>query len=454
LTKSNEIRIADALQPKLVQDLQSMIRQPSISATGEGLHECAALVRNIMNDSGIDSQLLCLDDAPPLVFGHVKSKNNPHKTLTFYNHYDVQPAEPLELWKYPPFEGRIVSGKIFGRGAADDKGELATRITAVRAHLEAYGDLPCNVKFIVEGEEETGSANIVRYLKKYRKRFACDGVVWEFGYVDAAKRAIVNLGMKGLLYVELSSAEARIDVHSSLAAVIENPAWRLVRALSSMRDDSGRILIKDWYKDVRPATETDISILKQEAFDESAFKKEYGISKFVNNKKGLDARKALALEPTCNIAGINSGYSGSGSKTVLPSRAVAKIDFRLVPDMDPKKQAAKLRKHLHINGFGDIKVRVLGSVAAFRTEPNHEFVGQIVSAAKKSYAGVVLGISSAGTGPMHAFANILGVPCVSVGSTYVFSKIHSPNEFARLDLLRMATRCMCRIITNFGRGGR
>ena len=429
-----------------------MIRQPSVSATGQCLQECAALVRDIMRDSGISSRLLRLDGAPPLVFGCVKSKSNPHKTLAFYNHYDVQPAEPLELWKHPPFEGRIESGKIFGRGAADDKGELAARITAVRAHLEAHGDLPCNVKFIVEGEEETGSASIGRYLKKYRKLFACGGVVWEFGYVDKAERAIVNLGMKGLLYVELSSKESKIDAHSSLAAVIENPAWRLVRALSSLRDGSGRILVKDWYRDVRPPTEADIRLLKQEEFDEPAFKKEYGITRFVDNKKGIGAKRALALEPTCNIAGINSGYSGSGSKTVLPSKATAKIDFRLVPDMDPKKQAAMLRKHLNENGFGDIKMRVLGSVAAFRTDPGHEFVGQVVSAARESYAGVVLGISSAGTGPMHEFASTLGAPCVSVGSTYVFSKIHSPNEFARLDLLRMATKCMCRIITNFGSG--
>ena len=159
--------------------------QPSISAKNEGIEECSILVSKILKKSGIKSEILRLGkNAAPLVYGEVKSKINPNTTLLFYNHYDVQPIEPLELWDDPPFSGKIIGNKIFGRGASDDKGELITRIKAVESYLKTEGDVPCNVKFVIEGEEENGSENIGSYLKKYKKKFSCDGVVWEFGYVD------------------------------------------------------------------------------------------------------------------------------------------------------------------------------------------------------------------------------------------------------------------------------
>ena len=166
--------------------------------------------------------------AAPLVFGEVKSKSNPSKTLLFYNHYDVQPIEPIEEWEYAPFSGKIVGNKIFGRGASDDKGELITRIKSVEAYLKEYKDVPCNIKFCIEGEEENGSENIKSYLKKFKKKFSCDAVIWEFGYVDTKNRPIVGLGMKGLLYVELSVKESIRDVHSSFATIIKNPALSLI----------------------------------------------------------------------------------------------------------------------------------------------------------------------------------------------------------------------------------
>ncbi|MEK0321096.1 MAG: M20/M25/M40 family metallo-hydrolase, partial [Nitrosopumilus sp.] len=183
----------------------------------------------------------------PIVYGEITSKQNPTKTLMFYNHYDVQPAEPFDLWDYPPFSGTRKGNKIFGRGATDDKGELITRIKAVEAYLKTAGDVPCNIKFVIEGEEETGSAHIEEYLKKYKKKFSCNGVIWEFGYVDAKNRPIIGLGMKGLLFVELSIKESIIDAHSSLAVLIKNPAWRLIDAIKTLRDSNGKILIKDWY---------------------------------------------------------------------------------------------------------------------------------------------------------------------------------------------------------------
>jgi len=436
----------------LISDLQILIRQPSVSAKNEGIEECANLVKKLLKKSGLKSEILRLKKGvAPIVYGEIKSKQNSTKTLMFYNHYDVQPAEPFDLWDYPPFSGTRKGNKIFGRGATDDKGELITRIKAVEACLKTTGDVPCNIKFVIEGEEETGSAHIEEYLKKYKKKFSCDGVIWEFGYVDAKNRPIIGLGMKGLLFVELSVKESNIDVHSSLAVLIKNPAWRLIDAVKTLRDSDGKILIKDWYKEVTPFSKKDLELIRKEPFDENVFKKEFGIKSFVGNKKGMSAKKALAGGATCNIAGFVSGYTGDGAKTVLPGEALVKIDFRLVPKMDPKKQVMRLKKHLKSKGFTDIKIKVFHGEAAARTSSSQPFVTQVKEAADKSFGKSILNVSNAGTGPMYPFVDILKVPCISIGSTYMFARIHSPNEFARVDLLKKTTKCICLIMENFGK---
>jgi acetylornithine deacetylase/succinyl-diaminopimelate desuccinylase-like protein len=454
----------DSEMDSLILDLQRLIRQPSVSAKKQGIAECASLVAEIMDRAGIHSQILHLDhdiydgrhdddsNANPIVYGEAKSKANPNgKTILFYNHYDVQPEDPIELWDKDPFSGKVEGNYIFGRGASDDKGELITRIKAVEYFLKMTGDVPCNVKFIVEGEEEIGSKNISQYLTQYKDMFACDGIIWEFGYVDEKDIPIISLGMKGLLYVELLAKGPSRDAHSSLAVLIENPAWHLIRALNSMRDSAGRILVKDWYNEVRDFSAQDISLIEQEPFNEESFKKEYGIEKFVDNISGAETRKALAGNPTCNIAGILSGYIGEGAKTVLPAEAIAKLDFRLVPDMVPEKQLERIKKHLKENGFqeNEIAVKFIHGEAAARVSATDPFVNIVQEAAKEIFGSVITSVSSAGTGPMHSFIEILKSPCVSVGSTYVYAKIHSPNEFARVDLLNNATKCICNIIEKF-----
>jgi len=436
----------------LILDLQTLIRQPSVSAKNEGIEECAKLVKKLLKKSGLKSEILRLKKGvAPIVYGEIKSKQNPTKTLMFYNHYDVQPAEPFDLWDYPPFSGTRKGNKIFGRGATDDKGELITRIKAVEAYLKTTGDVPCNIKFVIEGEEETGSAHIEEYLKKYKKKFSCNGVIWEFGYVDAKNRPIIGLGMKGLLYVELSIKESIIDAHSSLAVLIKNPAWRLIDAIKTLRDSNGKILINDWYKEVVPFSKKDLELIRQEPFDENVFKKEFGIKSFVGDKKGMDAKKALVGGATCNIAGFISGYTGDGAKTVLPGDALVKIDFRLIPKMDPKKQVMRLKKHLKSKGFSDVKIKIFHGEAAARTSSSEPFVAQVKEAADKSFGKSILNVSNAGTGPMYPFVDILKAPCISIGSTYMFSRIHSPNEFARVDLLKKTTKCICLIMENFGK---
>lgn len=443
--------LVDAGMDNLVSDLQALVRQPSVSAKKTGLVECANLVASMMQRSGINSEVLYLDDKgiPPIVYGELRSRSNPDRTLLFYNHYDVQPEDPVELWDDDPFSGKVDGNKIFGRGSADDKGELITRIKAAEYCLKANGDVPCNIKFMVEGEEEIGSVHVEEYLEKYSDKLACDGVIWEFGYVDAKERPVISLGMKGLLYVELLASGPVRDAHSSLAVLIENPAWRLVQALATMRDKKGRVLIKDWYKEARPFTKQELAAIAKEPFDVQEFKKEYGIKKFVNNASGTGMKKALVGMPTCNIAGFDSGYIGEGAKTVLPAKARVKIDFRLIPGMVPERQLARLKKHLKDKGFSDIEVRFIHGEAAARTPLSDPFVKMVQEAAQESFGTSVLSVSSAGTGPMYSFVKVLKAPCISVGSTFLFARIHSPNEFARIDLLNKCTKCMTRIIEKF-----
>ena len=410
MTSLDILKHVDSHMNDLISDLQILIRQPSVSAKNEGIEECSKLVKKILDSSGVKSEILRLKGAAPIVYGEIKSKQNPAKTLMFYNHYDVQPAEPFDLWDDPPFSGVRKGNKIFGRGATDDKGELITRIKAVEAYLKTTGDVPCNIKFVIEGEEETGSAHIEEYLKKHKKKFSCDGIIWEFGYVDAKNRSIIGLGMKGLLFVELSVKESKIDAHSSLAVLIKNPAWRLIDAIQTLRDSNGKILIKDWYNEVTQFSKKDLELIRKEP-----------------------------------------GYIDDGAKTVLPSSALVKIDFRLVPKMNPKKQVVRLKKHLKSKGFADVKIKVFHGEAAARTDSSEPFVSQVKAAADQSFGKSILNVSNAGTGPMYPFTNILKAPCISIGGTYMFSRIHSPNEFARVDLLKKTTKCICLIMQNFGK---
>ena len=447
--------------PSTVRSLQELVRQPSVSATGEGLRECASLVAETLRRHGIPARLLRLPgrgggSAAPVVLAHLKSSSNPGApALLFYNHYDVQPAEPLDQWRRPPFGGEHAGGRVHGRGASDDKGELMARVAAVSAMLEARGDVPCGVKFVVEGEEETGSAHIGRYLREHRREMSCGAVVWEFGHVDAAGRPVVGLGMKGLLYAELSASGPSHDAHSSLAPALENPAWRVVGALGTLRSPDGRTVAVDgWGDGVEPLDALSRKLLDAEPLDAAALAAGFGARGLAGGRTPDEAKRDLAAAPTCNIAGLVSGYTGEGAKTVLPARAAAKVDFRLVPGMDPRRLESLLRGHLRRRGYGDVSVRVHAAVPAWRTDPTDPFVRTVRDAAEAAHRRApVLSISSAGTGPMHAFATALGAPCVSVGGTHVFARIHSPNEFMSTALLRKTAACMCLVADGFAANG-
>lgn len=421
----------------MVAGLQRLIKQPSISSTGEGIEECAALVAEMLEDIGIQSRILTVSGHAPLVYGHLSSGGD--NTVLFYNHYDVQPAEPLEMWKYPPFGGTVENGRVYGRGSADDKGELVSRMEAVRT-LSESGDLSCDVKFVIEGEEENGSLGIPAYLDKYGGMMACDGVVWEFGYVDESDRPVIGLGMKGMMYVEMTARGPGRDLHSGTAPLVQNAAWRLVGALSTLATDDGRIRIPGWYAEAQPISEEEAGAIRRMPYDADSVKRDLGIERFVRNQNAQQAKKDLAGIATCNIAGIWSGYTGDGTKTVLPSRASAKLDLRLVSGMDPQVQWRRLQDHLRRHGYGDVEIRLIHAEPGIRTSPDHPFVRAVRNAADGAYGTHVLSVTYPETGPIWHFSTKLHAPCILAGGTPMRTPLHAPNEYARIDYMEKTAK--------------
>jgi acetylornithine deacetylase/succinyl-diaminopimelate desuccinylase-like protein len=437
----------DSNQQIAVDLLARLVRQPSVAATGDGIEECAELVRSTLDYLGANPEIYTVGKASPLVAGEIKSKKNPKKTILFYNHYDVQPPEPLELWESPPYEPTIREGKMFGRGTSDDKGELAGRIELVEAFLKVLGDVPCNIKFLIEGEEEIGSAHLSEYSKSHPDLFKSDGVIWEFGGVDAGNRPHVTLGVKGMLYVQLNAKNASRDVHSSMGAIVENPAWHLVSALNTLKKGE-KISIAGWYSDMKGFTKEELNWIRKDYYEAAAIKKALGIRRFVGNMTSEEAKRALAGEPTCTICGLYSGYTGVGTKTVLPSVASAKIDFRLVPEQDPVDLFKKLQKHLLSKGFGDIEVISLESEKAKRTSPSEPLAIAAKLAAKDIFRKEAkIEVSSPATGPMFVFK----APCVAIGGGHAFSNNHAPNENKVLENLGLGMKWVAATVDRFAR---
>ena len=416
-----------------LEDLKRLCRQPSISAQGVGMTETVQLLARMMREYDIEAQVLpSPGDGYPLIYGEVAGDSP--TTLLFYNHYDVQPPEPLELWGSPPFEPTLYESNLRARGVSDNKGDIVARLLAIRAFQKVRGKPPVSVKFIIEGEEEIGSPNIVAFVENNRQLLKADACIWECGGVNWRNEPVVSLGLKGILYVQLEVRGASQDVHSSMATVVPNPAWRLVWALGSLKDMEENIRIEGFYDDVLPPTQREIDAINAMPMDEEETKQALGLESFVKGVTGFDYKSRHIIEPICNICGLDSGYTGSGSKTVLPCLARAKIDFRLVPNQSPDDILAKLRRHLDSHGFGDIVIapQTEGENAA-RTPIDSPFVGVVSEAAREVY-GVepVIVPSMAGSGPMHSFTDTLGLPTALIGVMYPGSSPHAPNEHIRL----------------------
>jgi acetylornithine deacetylase/succinyl-diaminopimelate desuccinylase-like protein len=441
----------EAHSDNFVKDLVKLVKQPSVSAKGEGIEACAKLVEKMMREIGLSTKIFKGEKGNPVVYGEKLSKKS-RRTLLFYNHYDVQPPEPLEKWTHKPFSGKIINGKIYGRGASDNKGNIVSRLKAVQTLIDVTGNLPMNIKFFVDGEEEIGSPNLEPIIRRYKSQFSADAAIWEFGGTDRRGRPNLHLGLKGILSIEMKATCASKDVHSANAPIIPNPAWRLIWALNLLKDKKGDILIPDFYKDVLPLSSEEIECLKNIPFEEEETKKELNLKEFLHNKSGLEALKALLSQPTCTINGLVSGYAGKGSKTVLPHEATAKLDFRLVPNQKSNTIYRQLVKHLKKHGFGDVEIIKHGSTEPTKTPISDPFVKLVAKTAEKVYGKkAVIYPISAGSGPMHLFRNFLGYPIVSVGCSHPEANTHAPDENLKIESFIKGTKFMATLITVFAK---
>lgn len=433
-----------------IEELSTLVAQPSVSAQNLGIQECAALVENMLQKRGFDTQVFATGGSP-VVFGERKGRSN--KTILIYDHYDVQPPEPLELWETPAFEPSIRNGRLYGRGVSDNKGEIAGRLFAIDALLAIEGELPCNIKFIIEGEEETSSVHLHDFVVQHQDLLSADACIWEFGGVDHREMPIQYLGLRGICYVELSVECLTNDAHSGLGgSIFPNAAWRLVWALNSIKGLDGQVRIPGFYDPVIPPTPGQIELLSALPDKTEEYRQSYGVHKFLKDLQGgLELNIAEVFEPTCTICGLTAGYQGPGSKTVLPARASAKIDFRLVPDMTPELVLEQLRAHLDAEGFDDIQINYMGGEPPALTDPDDPFVDLIVRTAEPVYGSPMQKVPLiGGSGPNYLFVNLLGLPVVSAGSGYPNALVHAPNENMRLDLYVKHARHMARLFHEFG----
>jgi acetylornithine deacetylase/succinyl-diaminopimelate desuccinylase-like protein len=440
-------RIDDRLE-ETVTRLQAFCRQPSIAAQGEGMAEMAELVRCSLEQAGADAELVPTGGYP-VVLGRFAGRGS--KTLMFYNHYDVQPPEPLELWESPPFAADIRDDHLYARGVADNKGNLVARLAAVEAWLSVRGELPLNILFVVEGEEEIGSPNLGTFAEEHRDKLQADGCIWETGYKDTKGRPEIMLGAKGILAVDLQVQTLGRDLHSANAAIAESATWRLIWALNSLKGSDERICIPGFYDDVRPPDSRDRAMLADWDYDEAGELAEFGAEGFVLGLRGEGLKERLLFQPTCNVCGFHAGYGGPGIKTVLPAQAAAKLDFRLVPDQDPYDILEKLRAHLDAGGFEDIEIVVEGPEYPARTDPGDPLVDAVVRAARRIYEEEpVVKPLMAGTGPMYELCQRWGLPAVGAGIGYSGSRSHSPNENIRLEDLRQGIKHIALLMEEYG----
>jgi len=432
-------------------DLSRLCTQPSIAAQNIGMVECAELTAELLRARGFEVQILPTKGFPVV---YAERKGRTDRTLIFYNHYDVQPPEPLELWDSPPFEPILRDGKMFARGVSDDKGHIICRLAAIDAFLQSESDLPCNIKFLIEGEEEIGSINLPEFIGDNLDLLAADACIWEFGGVDHEGTPGQVAGLRGICYVELAVRSASLDAHSGLGgSIFPNAAWRLIWALNSLKGPDEHIRLPGFYDRVLPPSKRDLELMAQFPDMAEEYRSTYDLGGFL---KGIEGGAELLREeifsPTCTVCGLTSGYQGPGSKTVLPALASAKVDFRLVPDQDPEEVVLQLQNHLDNEGFHDVEVTYLAGENPARTDLDDPFLHLVVETAEDVY-GVPQRIlpMSPGSGPNHPFIHDLKVPVATAGISYPKANIHAPNENIVIDNFVSGVRHTVRIMAEFSK---
>ena len=446
----------DQRMARWTDELADFCRIPSEASDIAALRAAAAWSAERLRRLGATVDVVELPGHPevaPLVVGEI---GDGPRTLNVVQHYDVQPAAPHDLWTTPAYEPTVRDGRLFARGATDNKGEMMSRVWGLEAYLDVIGPLPCRLRFLVEGEEESGSEHLDALLDQRPNLRAAHGALIEGGCVDALGRPVLTAGARGGVSVELIARTLKYDAHSSLATMLPSAPVRLVLALASLYDAGG---VPDWPGlQTGARTPTDAQLAAVAALpteDLEAIKAEYGVSAFVGGREGSAAWLADAFAVTCNIQGLWSGYTGPGGNTIVPAEAHARIDMRIIPDQDPAEVLAALRAHLDAQGFADIETRTFeGAEPAYWSDIEDPIVDAAAAASEAVFGkGALRYVSMSGIVPMHQVCARDGVPMTTLGGATEDCRAHAPDENYPLAGAAAAAEVTARFLDAFAEQG-
>jgi acetylornithine deacetylase/succinyl-diaminopimelate desuccinylase-like protein len=432
----------DQNKDKFLEELFELLRIPSVSTDSSkkgDINKAANFLVQQLKGLNLDTVELYETPGNPIVFAeHVPHDDKP--TVLIYGHYDVQPSDPDDLWDTPPFEPVIKDGLIYARGSSDDKGQAFTHVKAIEAYMKTGQELPVNVKFILEGEEEIGSPNLVPFLEAHKELLECDMVLISDTSMFAEDQPSITYGLRGLAYLEIEVVGPNRDLHSGVyGGAVENPANVLCEIIAKLKDENGVVQVPGFYDKVIDLTEADRKAYTQLPFNEETYKKTLNISA-VHGEKGYSTLERATARPSLDVNGLWSGYQGEGAKTVLPSKANAKVSMRLVPDQEPKEIARLFKQYVESLAPDTVKVHVKEHHGGHPAVTDLNFYG--LQAGAKAFEDIynteVLFSREGGSIPIVAdFKRVLGVESILMGFGLTSNAIHSPNEnFAVKDFYR------------------
>jgi len=422
--------------------LQEFLRQPSVSAENRGVRECAELLKGYFEDLGCKDARLIETGSFPVVYAEYNA--GAEKTLLVYMMYDTQPFEGEE-WTFPPLEARLVDIEPFGkcvvaRGACNSKGPLRAFLNALESIRAVGEEIPVNLKFVAQGDEELGSVHFAKFVEDHKEMLSNADALFDPDASQNEKgKVILGLGWKGIEYIELECSgkswgrgPTEFDIHSSDRSWVDSPVWRMVHALATMTSEDGnKILIEGWYDNVKPPSKEDLELIDKlaETLDEEAIKHEMRVEHFIDDLHGKELIKQYLYSTTLNIDGIWGGYTGPGSKTVLPHKIRVKIDTRLVPEQTPEEIIPKIRRHLDKHGYTDIIIRSMDPYDWSKTSVKEPIVQATIHAYRQMGYEPEVWPMNASSVPFHLFnRKPLRLPFISAGLGHA-ERAHAPDEF-------------------------
>ncbi len=440
-----------------LEELFELLRIPSVStdAAHRGdVRAAAEWMRDAMSGAGLNATIYETKEHP-IVYGEWLEAGPDAPTVLVYGHYDVQPPDPLELWRNPPFEPTIENGNIIARGATDDKGQMYCHIKGIAAHMAVNGRLPVNVKVLIEGEEEIGSPNLEPFIREHAEMLRADAVVISDSPMFAPGRPSITYGLRGLSYVEIEVTGPSHDLHSGLyGGAVANPINALSHIIASMHDEKGRITIDGFYDDVLPLTDEERAGFAELGHDEDGFRRDVGVS-VSPGEEGYTVLERIWARPTLDCNGIWGGYIAEGAKTVLPSKATAKVSCRLVPNQRPADIERKLRAHAEKVAPAGVTVEVRGHHGGAPVLVDRE--GAAVTAAQDALSEVwgVPAVFTRGGGSIPivaSFASVLGIDSVLMGLGLEDDRLHSPNEKFAVENYLQGIRASAKFFSALAKG--